>query len=499
LVIWRFELTVFSDLAETLLQKLSRPRSWLWAVSLVLLPPLLVYAYLGLFSRHQADDFCYGWNATSRSLIDAQTTWYRTDSSRYAATLVLTLSDRLGSWTLPLLPLLVLGLLLAGVYRLFKRLQERLNLALPAIAVFFLAEVQVYFVLLLAPNLYQVLYWRPGLVIYLLPLAFLTNLAAFLLDHAARPVTKWRPLLAGLVVIFFYFNAGFSETIASLQVGLLALIFVALLFLAKGRTRNWALILVGAALVGSLLALATLFFSPATRMRQGLIGPAPDLVSLVRMSLSNAFIFMYISLGESAFSLLILLVTAMLTGYGLFAARLTDTELDPVRLITVLFLAPLLAYLLGVFVVAPFAFGESAYPEARVLINAMFILVAMVLLEGLVLGISLGLLQQHSARIAPVGLRVILLLVLVGVSLFPLYSTRKVLRTDLPLYQQRARDWDARDASIRAQVGQGQLDVTATAFFSIGKVLELTPDPSNWLNGCVAQYYGADSITGVSP
>jgi hypothetical protein len=299
--------------------------------------------------------------------------------------------------------------------------------------------------------------------------------------------------------VFFYFNAGFSETIATIQIGLLALVFVLLLFLAKGETRKWALVLVGCALLGSLLGMATLFFSPATRMRQGLIGPGPDLVSLVRMSLSNAFIFMYITLGENAFPLLILLIIALLAGYGLFAARLTDADTDPGVLISTLFLAPLVTYLLTVCVVAPFAYGESTYPEARVLINAMFLMAAMVLLEGLILGISLGLLQQRSPQMSPIGVRVVLLLVLMGVSLFPLYSTRKVLQSDLPLYQQRARDWDARDTFIRNQVAQGQKDVTATAFYSIGKVLELTPDKSNWLNGCAALYYGAHSITGVSP
>jgi len=492
-------LTRSSEPFGNLLQKMSRPRLWLWVASLAVLLPLLVYAYMGLFSRHQADDFCYAWNGTTRSLLNAQTTWYKTDTSRYAATFVMTSTDRLGSWTLPLLPVLVLGLWLAGTFRLFMRLQKRLKLDFPPIAVFFLAEVLVYFVLLLAPNLYQVLYWRPGLVIYLLPLALLTNLAVYLLDQASNPSNKWRFLVPKLVIVLFFFNGGFSETIASLQIGILTLAFVALLFLGKGQTRNWALILVGAALLGSLAAMGTLFFSPATRMRQGLIGPAPDLISLVRMSLSNAFIFMYITLGESAFSLLIVLITAILAGYGLVAARLTDADLDPGKLISVLFLAPLVTYLLTVCVVAPFAFGESAYPEARVLINAMLPMVGMVMLEGLILGISLGLLQQRSPQLAPIGLRVILLLALVGVSLFPLYSTRKVLRSDLPLYQQRARDWDARDAYIRGQVAQGQKDITATAFYSIGKVLELTPNPSNWLNNCAAMYYGADSITGVSP
>ena len=471
----------------------------MWVASLAILLPLLVYAYLGTFSRRQADDFCYAWNASSRSLMDAQVTWYRTDSSRYAATFVLTLSERLGSWTIPVLPVLVLGLWLYGTYRLFGRLQKKFKLDLPPMAVFFLAEVLIYFVLLLAPNLYQVLYWRPGLVIYLLPLVLLTHLAVFLLDQAASPEEKWRPLVLGLVTVLFYFIAGFSETIAALQIGMLGLLFVSLLFLAKGKKRNWVLLLVGFALLGSLAAMGTLFFSPATRMRQGLIGPGPDLVSLLRMSFSNAFLFMYINLGENAFSLLILLTTALLAGYGVFSARLTDGDLDPGKLISVIFLAPLVTYLLMVCVVAPFAFGESAYPEARVLVNATLPLVGMVMLEGLLIGISLGLLQQRSPQLAPIGLRVFLLLVLAGVSLFPLYSIRKVVRTDLPTYRQRALDWDARDASIRSQVEAGQKDVTATAFYSIDRVLELTPDPSNWLNNCAAMYYGADSITGVSP
>lgn len=488
-----------SNSIDHLRQKLAQPRLWLWVASLALLLPLLVYAYMGLFTRHQADDFCYAWNANARSILNAQTTWYRTDSSRYAATLVLTISDRLGGWTLPLMPILVLGLWLAGTFRLFMRLQKKLKLDFPPIAAFFLAEVLVYFVCLLAPNLYQVLYWRPGLVIYLLPLALLTHLAVFLLDQVTQSLKKWRPWVLAGVLVFFYFNAGFSETIATLQIGLLALVFVSLFLLAKGPNRSWALLLVGTALLGSLLAMATLFFSPATRMRQGLIGPAPDLVSLVKMSLTNAFVFMYITLGDNAFSLLILLLTAMLTGYGLFSARRSDTELDPGKLISVLFLAPLVTFLLVVCVTAPFAYGESTYPEARVLINAMMPMVAMVLLEGLILGISLGLLQQRSPQLAPKGMRFLLLLALAGVSLFPLYSIRKVLRTDLPVYQQHASDWDARDAFIRSQVAQGQMDITATAFYSIGKVLELTPDPNNWLNGCAARYYGADSITGVSP
>ena len=476
----------------------SGTRTWFLIASLAILLPLVVYATMGIFSRYQADDYCYAWNGTARPFMNAQATWYRTDSSRYAATMVITLSEKLGRWTVPALPAFVLTLWLIGSTWLIHRLQRILNLAFPCITSFVLAELCIYFVLLLVPNLYQVLYWRPGLVIYLVPIVILTYLAVFILALVSGPEVKWRYLKAPLAVLLFFINGGFSETIATIQIGMLVLAIVAVIIRRKPEPRNWTILLLGCALLGSLLAMATLYFSPATQMRQGLVGAPPGLVDLIRMSFSNAFIFIYITLGEKAFQIVLLLLTSLLTGYVIFSTELTGSRLRATNLVSALFLTPFFTYLLIVFVCAPFAYGESTYPEARVLLNAMVFMVIMVIMEGLILGISLGLLHQRSGENVPAGLRLVTLLLLLVISLFPLYSTRKVLN-EYPKFQQRAEAWDTRDAQIRSLAAKGQKDITVTAFNSYAGLLEIGPIPSNWVNGCAALYYGVHSITADLP
>ncbi|MFC2063881.1 DUF6056 family protein [Chloroflexota bacterium] len=477
----------------------SQPKIWLLLAGLAVLIPLIFYAYLGIFSRHQADDYCYAWNATSRSFVDSQTIWYRTDSSRFSATFIISLSDIIGQSSISFLPALVISLWLLGTYFLINRIQNLLRLHLPRMAVFLLTEILIIFTLMLAPNLYQVLYWRAGLVIYLFPLMVLTWLAFLLLSLVPDVNKKLKPLYAGLILLLFFFNGGFSETIAAVLVGMLSLTLVLIFLFVKGRNRKWVLTLVGFAWLGALLALTALFFSPATRMRQDLLGPPPDFVNLVLMSVKNAFVYMYITLADQAFTLLILLLICLITGFSIISIRNTDASIKPTSLVSLLFLAPVGAFLWIICVTAPFAFGESTYPEARVLINATIILVLMVMVEGLVLGVILGLLYQRSSEVPSIALRVTLLVVMLALSSYPLYSARKVLVVDYPAYKQRAADWDERDAYIHAQLAEGNKDITVTTFFSIGKVLEFHPDSNNWLNNCAAMYYGADSISSVSP
>jgi hypothetical protein len=484
----------FSEFTEWL----TRTKIWFLFASFAILLPLIVYAYMGIFSRYQADDFCLAWNGTNRSFLNAQTTWYKTDSSRFAATMIFTLSDKLGRWTVPALPAVVLILWLVASFWLIHLLQMMLKLKIPRLVSFFLAELLVYFTLLLVPNLHQVLYWRSGMVVYLLPIVTLTCLLIFLLVQATRPGNKLRTYLALLAVLLFFFNAGFSETMATIQVGLMALIIVAVIIHKKMNDRKWVLVLSACALLGSLLAMAVLYFSPATRMRQGLVGAAPDLINLVRMSLSNAFVYLYITLADKAFPILVLFSTTLLVGYLVFATQPQDVKINPVSLVSALLLTPIITYLLVVFVCAPFAYGESAYPEARVLVNAAVLLTMMVIVEGSILGVSLGLLQQLSQERLPVGVHLVTLLLLVIMSLFPLYSIRKVV-SEIPGYQARALAWDDRDALIRRLAAQGEQDISVTALDGFAGILEISPTPSNWVNGCAALYYGVHSITATAP
>ncbi len=482
---------------KNLVQWLSNLNTWIFIAAGVVLAAICVYAYLGLFARFQADDYCMAWNA-QRPLLDSITYWYKSDSSRYAATALFTLIEKISRGPMPVLTGLMLALWLTGTFFLVHNLQKTLKLEIPRIASFLLAGLLVFYVPLFSPNRYQILFWRPALVTYTIPMALLTFLCCLLLIQAQNPVRKWRPLVATLLVILFFFNGGFSETMAALQIGGLGLTILAVFFLAKGETRNWTLILVGSALLGSLLAMATLYFSPATAMRQGLIGPPPDLLNLIKMSFTFSFQFMYISLNEYAFPFIIILLTSMLLAYVLFYKPGRGAGLHPTSLVTVIFSLPLFVYLIMVCICAPSAFGESTYPEPRVLVTAFTFMVALIIIEGFIFGICLGLLHQQSFELPPIELRIFSILFLVVLSLYPLYSTRKLLQ-DLPDYQKRAIAWDERHARIRALAGQGQQEITINSFDSISSLMELGPESSMWVNQCAAYYYGVQSITAELP
>ncbi len=482
---------------KNLVRWLSNLNTWFFVATGVILSAISVYAYLGLFARYQADDYCMAWNA-QRPFLDSIITWYKSDSSRYAATALFTFIEKINRGPMPILTGLMLALWLAGTFYLLHKLQKALKLDIPPIASFLLTGLLVFYVPSFSPNQYQILFWRPALVTYTIPLALLTFLCTLLLIQAQNPVRKWRPLIVTLVVILFFFNGGFSETMAALQIGGLGLTFLVIFFLAKCESRNWTLILVGGALLGSLMAMATLYFSPATAMRQGLIGPPPDLFNLFKMSFTFGFQFMYISLKELAFQFVIIMLTSMLLAYCLFNVPGRGAGLHPTSLVTVIFSLPLFVYLVIVCICAPSAFGESTYPEPRVLVTAYTFMVAFIITEGFIFGICLGLLHQHSSELPPTGLRVFSIMFLLVLSLYPLYSNRKLLQ-DLPDYQKRAIAWDARDAQIRTLAEQGQQEITITAVDSIASLMELGPESSMWVNTCAAYYYGVQSITAELP
>jgi len=486
-----------SSIRKNLVHWFSNLNTWIFVAAGVILSAIFVYAYLGLFARFQADDYCMAWNA-QRPFLDSIIHWYKNDSSRYAATALFTMIEKISHGPMPILTGLMLILWLAGTFYLFHNLQRTIKLDIPPIASFLLAGLLVFYVPLFSPNRYQILFWRPALVTYTIPLALLTFLCTLLLIQSKNPDRKWRPLVATLVVILFFLNGGFSETMASLQIGGLGLALVVIFFLAKRDSRNWTLLLVGSALLGSLLAMATLYFSPATAMRQGLIGPPPDLFNLIKMSFTYSFQFMYISLKDFAFHFVIIMLTSMLLAYCLFYKAGRGAGLRPGSLVTVIFSLPLFVYLVMVCICAPSAFGESSSPESRVLVTAFTFMVALVIMEGFIFGICLGLLHQLSSELPPTGLRVFSILFLVVLSLYPLYSTRKLLK-DLPDYQKRAIAWDGRDAQIRSLAGQGQLEISVTAFDSIASLMELGPESTMWVNSCAAYYYGVQSISAELP
>jgi hypothetical protein len=231
--------------------------------------------------------------------------------------------------------------------------------------------------------------------------------------------------------------------------------------------------------------------------------PRPDLFNLIRMTVTNTFYFIYTSLSDHAFVILLSFLLPMTVIYALTARKVFAEKLNPLHINLALFITPVLAAVLIFGVCAPSALAESSYPEGRVMIEARFLMVLMVLVEGALLGLALGQLHQWANHNAPVYLQVTLLVIFVLISTYGLYDLRKVY-LQVPFYQGRAALWDDRDVFISAEINSGNIQVNyrngqAVSFDEYSGLWDMTPLPDFWTNRCAADYYGIKSLTVNAP
>jgi hypothetical protein len=456
---------------------------------------LFVYAYLGTFSRFYADDFCMSGLVVQHGFWPAQWIQYTSWSNRFAGMFTLAASDLLGRSFVRVFPGLILLLWFLGLAWALARLARLLRYSIPRWLPYFLAGWTVLVALLLAPDLYQSLFWRVGAITYTLPLATMGFLVGTVIEAYRRAAVGgnawgWR-VAAGLLA---FFAGGLSETYLALQCSILgaSLAFV-LLHNADAARRRPAVWAVGAALVGSLVSLAVVLLSPGNAVRQAAMPAHPGLLALVRMDLTSTFLFVYISLKNSAFQFLVAMLGPLFAVYGHFVGATNAARLRPSSLILALLVVPLAGCLAIAAVMLPASYAQSSYPDGRVLIVASFVLALMLVAVGSLLGTILSQLHRWAEETVPVTLRLLSAFLAVAVLLYPLYDAYKSYRL-IPAFRADALAWDARDGHILQARLAGESQIVATSLEAPSGMSELRTDPSDWVNSCMAMFYEVDSI-----
>jgi hypothetical protein len=280
------------------------------------------------------------------------------------------------------------------------------------------------------------------------------------------------------------------------------LITVWLVVRTPSRRNSFAL--VGAALAGSLMALLVVWLAPGNAVRLSAMPARPHIFPFIRMAVTNSMIFhIHIPEGQC--------FPESLGSAGPHADHLCSLcpndkglpRLRPTYLILALFLIPVLSSLLVFAVCAPSAYAESSYPEGRVLIEARFIMVFMIIAEGSLIGMGFSQMHLWAGEPAPLYLQLILAAIFLVVILYPLYDSRKTYQ-EIPFYRQRAATWDAHNAIIDSSLQQGILDVNikdsqASSFDEFSGLSDLTSDPANWVDQCAANFYGLHHLTVNQP
>ena len=231
--------------------KTSTYLAWFGVVAMT--AALAVYAYLGFFSRYMADDYCLLVDLKFGDILTNSVNKYFFKSNRFSNLFVL------GFWELfpqntSFVPALHVILWVFGLYWLLSELSKVFNLKLNLPVVLLAAEMLALFSFFTTPNVFQILYWRPGQVSYLTPVVFFTLLAAWLVNLVRRDkVTLPMAFFFGFMAFFI---GGLSETLGALHISILSLAILCVFLFDKSPRRKPALTLLIALLVGALMALS---------------------------------------------------------------------------------------------------------------------------------------------------------------------------------------------------------------------------------------------------
>jgi len=474
--------------------------SWkglLFAVAVMALGILMVHAFLGTYSRYLADDFCTAGDVARLGFWGAQSNLYRTWSGRFSFSFVVALTHLAGPGLTPILPVAALALwLVALTFLLHQGIFSRTGSG-PWIFPVLLALVFIAAILSTSPNIYQSLYWQTGMLTYLLPLILFTAYLGFLIRMARDAVGATGWILANVLGILGpFFMGGFSETFVSVQSAALLVGSISAFMIrpTPGVRRLRRLLVLG--FLGSLMALILVATAPGNAVRQGLLPERPALSLLIEATLRDWYIFTARTVKWHFLSIVLLSASGALTGFwlgsrersGMDQTRQLRSEIGWIVGI------PLLTFFLMCASIAPYEYAISSFPDARVLITTVYILLIGILGWSFLLGTWTAAVQDASS---PWIKHVALSVALVGTGLFFIYTRQAVLSAveEQEAMRGYATAWDERDRNLRLAAGHGLTVVYAASLPHMGGGLaELGYDPDEWINRCIANTYRIDQV-----
>lgn len=446
---------------------------------------LLIYAYLGFFTRYMADDYCLLVNMQSANVFASSWSKYLFESNRFSNLFVL------GFWELfpnniSFVPALHVILWVAGLFWLLNELNKVFNLKLNFPVVLLAAEILALFSFFMTPNVFQILYWRPGQVSYLTPVVFFTLVAAWLVNRIR--LNKATLPLAFLFGFLAFFIGGLSETAGALHIAILSLVILCVFLFDKSPRRAPALTLLTALLIGALIALVAMFLAPANAVRINDENGSPPLMTALLRTFEYAFLFLRISVTTIPIPVLgLLAISSLMT---MLVVQNQPAVKFEARVYWMFLILPVLLYGLVFASFAPSAYGQS-YPVERVRFPAHFMLTIVLTAFGICAGYVLSYIKFPAfARYVVAALAFVSLL-------YPLWMMRQPLAT----YEFRrvfALRWDEREQIIYDMKANGETDLVIPGLDGYEGTKELDVRPFFWVNKCAAQIYGVDSISAIS-
>lgn len=457
--------------------------------------PLAVYAWLGTFSRYLADDYCAStYLYASQNIVEATLRAYSLWGNSYSRLMfsqLIELGGVNGIRVMAGVELVIWALLLAWM---LVALGKLLRIQMPKVGYVWLACMTIVLSLYQTLALYQILFWRTGVIPYSLPLLWFIGLAAFFLRYVEKPYEKSRAIRFGILfTVLIFFAGGLSETTSGMLVGIM-FVAVALAWWTKRlHQRRDVLTFLVAGLITAIIAISITAASPGTSNRLGRIMRQEPIYNPIELA-GDVILFTSQFLFETVKSYPALMVIALALSFGVVCLALATSqkELSPISasyLRTALLVIPIVIFIVIGFSYAPSAFVRT-FPAARARYASHFVFMLGLMIEGGVLGI---LAAQARSVINLKWVKVAVALLLVALIVHPIRATPQVYALHYQ-YQNFAQQWDARDALIQQAVANGKTDLVVVQLDAPGGIGEYKGNPKDWINRCVARFYGLNSI-----
>jgi hypothetical protein len=457
------------------------------------LTALALYGYLGTFSRYVSDDYCLSAFFLTDDFWSAMVQRYNVSSSRYTNILFIGLADHLFGWhNVAILPALMLSLFVLGMYQFLREIFEVMPWGGNRWVIFFLSLLVAYFSITQAPDLYQTLYWRAGMTSHFAPVVFMPFWSAFLLrqvrNAGARLPSIW---IQSMCFSIPFVIGGLSEPPTALIITILGLALVAGWRWSGAHNRQSILVLLSWSLAGAMAALLMMGLAPANSLRMQT--PPPPLLELVSRIVYYPSLFIADTLRTLPTPTLVSIVVPAVLFYVQYVHRPQGlSQMTRNRLGLLMFIVLILAYLLIAASFAPSVYGQS-YPVPRARFVARVMMTLALMLEGALIG-SLAA-QVRANALQPAVMHTLAIVLLAILALYPLRTVWRTLE-EIPVYQQSADVWDAREAEIFAMKAQGQQDLVVR-FLPEVPIQDLGDHTGYRLNRCAAALYGVNSIVAV--
>jgi hypothetical protein len=426
------------------------------------------------------------------NLVNAMIQRYMTSTSRYSNILFIGLADKLFGWyNVAVLPALLLTLVVWGLYLLLKEIAEMLQLGWGRWMILFLSLFAVYFSIAQAPDLYETLYWRAGMTSHFAPLAFIPFFFTFLLKQIRKSQERSPSLWVGIACFLIpLLIGGLSEPPTAFMISLLSLAVIAAWWWSDARSRRSTLLLLICSLMGAFVALIVMAVAPANALRTQTA--TPGLIELASRIITYPSYFIVDTLRTYPVPTLISIVVPALLFYVKYSQvpqHLSRETLNRLGIFMIVVL--LLTYLFIAAGFAPSAYGQS-YPVPRARFIGRVLMTIAWIVEGALLG---TLASQLKRNFQPAVIQGFAAFALILLMFYPLRNAGRIFG-EIPVYQQRAAAWDARESEIRAMKAEGQTDLVVR-FLSSERLQDLGDHTGFRLNRCAAVLYGVDSIVAV--